>query len=51
MKLNNGATADDPDNWTLAFRPDNTWTFIDKAKSPSVACPRPRKGVSPPLTP
>ncbi|MDR0396503.1 MAG: ABC transporter substrate-binding protein [Oscillospiraceae bacterium] len=37
MKLNNGASADDPDNWTLAFRPDNTWTFIDKAKSPSVA--------------
>ncbi|MDR2657238.1 MAG: ABC transporter substrate-binding protein [Oscillospiraceae bacterium] len=37
MKLNNGASADDPDNWTLAFRPENTWTFIDKAKSPSVA--------------
>lgn len=33
MKLNNGASADDPDNWTLAFRPGNTWTFIDQASA------------------
>jgi len=31
MKLNNGGSYDDPDAWTLAFRPENSWTFIDKA--------------------
>ena len=36
MKLNNGGSYDDPDAWTLAFRPDNTWTFIDKAKGDSI---------------
>ncbi|MDR1569136.1 MAG: ABC transporter substrate-binding protein [Oscillospiraceae bacterium] len=36
MKLNNGGSYDDPDAWTPAFRPDNTWTFIDKAQGDSI---------------
>ena len=31
MKLNNGATIDDPEAWLPAFAKDNTWTFLDKA--------------------
>lgn len=31
MKLNNGATIDDPNAWTPAFARGNSWTFMDKA--------------------
>jgi oligopeptide transport system substrate-binding protein len=30
MKLNNGATIDDPTAWIPAFAKGNTWTFLDK---------------------
>lgn len=36
MKLNNGATIDDPNAWTPAFAPNNSWTFMDKAKGEEI---------------
>ena len=36
MKLNNGATIDDPNAWTPAFGPENSWTFLDKAKGDAI---------------
>lgn len=36
MKLNNGATIDDPNAWTPAFYTGNSWTFLDKAQGDAI---------------